>query len=219
MITKKKMWLIVLIILAVNVFVIAGILYFSNKKMEQAYLAEQPQAADELLPDDLTDAAERNANEYEDNMSGAEDTNAEDIDALRSVPPAESYNNVYSSLLIGDYVAEDGTAFRFASDNSYAGYFNEDAPDVENYSYEIVNVSEAENIVTIYSADKRSEVKYSLDLDMEGNVILAIPDTETKYTLCYDGMAYKGDKPTETDKEEIQEESAAEDEGDESEND
>lgn len=118
-----------------------------------------------------------------------------DFSELRSAEPAVSYNYVYTSLLIGEYMAEDGTAFRFDPDNSYSGYFNEDVPDAEYYSYEIINESESGNSLAIYSPDKRSEVIYSLDLDMDGNVILTIPDTETKFVLCYDGMLYKGDKP------------------------
>lgn len=194
MITKKKMCLTIVVILAVNILVIAGILYYSNMRMKQAYAVTQAEK-EEMNMDNLTTDLEEVANEYSDNMTDTEDDGLDNLNVLRNAPSAESYNNVYSSLLIGEYIAEDGTAFRFAPGNTYSGYFNEDAPDVMNYSYEIVNISDTENEVVIYSADKRLEIKYSLDLDMEGNVILTIPDTETKYTLCSDGMAYKGDKP------------------------
>lgn len=209
MITKKKMCMTIVVILAVNILVIAGILYYNNMRMKQAYAVAQAEK-EEMYMDNLMTDLEEVANEYGDGMIDAEDDGIDNLDVLRNAPSAESYNNVYSSLLIGDYVAEDGTAFRFSPGNSYSGYFNEDAPDVVNYSYEIVNISDTENEIVIYSADKRSEVKYSLDLDMEGNVILTIPDTETKYTLCYDGMAYKGDKPVKVDEEKKSDESDAE---------
>ena len=209
MITKKKMCLAIVVILVVNILVIAGILYYSNMRMKQAYAVAQTEK-EEMNMDNLTTDLEEVAKEYGDGMIDAEDDGLDNLDVLRNAPSAESYNNVYNSLLIGDYVTEDGTAFRFSPGNSYSGYFNEDAPDVVNYSYEIVNISDTENEIVIYSADKRSEVKYSLDLDMEGNVILTIPDTETKYTLCYDGMAYKGDKPAKVDEEKKSDESDTE---------
>lgn len=206
MISKKKMWLLISVVVAVNVLVIAGILYFSNRHTASS---DQNQTVSETLDDDLLDEVGGDANEYDD-VAELEDTSTDELEALRNAPSAESYNNVFFSLLVGKYVAEDGTTFNFGADYSYSGYFDADNPNVENYSYEIVNESESENIVTVYSADKRAEVRYFLDLDMEGNVILTIPDTEIKYILCYDGMAYKGDKPTNTDDTDAKEESSAE---------
>lgn len=201
MISKKKMWLLTSVIIAVNVLVIAGILYFSNR--HTAPLDPAGEVSESLDPaDEVSEAAD-----VSDDVTDIEDVNIDDLEILRNAPSAESYNNVFFSLLVGKYVAEDGTTFNFGADYSYTGYFDDDNPDVENYSYEIINESESENIVTVYSADKREEIRYFLDLDLEGNVILTIPDTEIKYVLCYDGMAYKGDKPANTDEKDAMEES------------
>ena len=134
MITKKKMCLAIVVILVVNILVIAGILYYSNMRMKQAYAVAQTEK-EEMNMDNLTTDLEEVANEYGDGMIDAEDDGLDNLDVLRNAPSAESYNNVYNSLLIGDYVTEDGIAFRFSPGNSYSGYFNEDAPDVVSYSY------------------------------------------------------------------------------------
>lgn len=188
MISKKKLCIVGIFILLLNVLVITGILHFTSAKLKKEY--SQPVFSESA---DVDNVMNENTNQAEETMG--EDVSEIDLSELRSADPAISYKNVYTSLLIGEYVAEDGTVFRFANDYSYSGYFNEDVPEAEYYSYEIIYESETENSLAIYSPDKRSAVVYSLDLDPEGNVILTIHDTETKYILCYDGMLYKGDKP------------------------
>lgn len=198
MITKKKLCVVGAIVLFVNVLVIAGILHFTNEKLKKEYSQTDTlePVNEDVVVYDHTDLTEETMTR--------EGISEIDLSVLRSAEPAVSYNSVYTSLLIGEYVAEDGTVFRFADDYSYSGYFNEDVPEAEYYSYEIINENEAENSLVIYSPDKRSEVTYSLDLDMDGNIILNIPDTETKYVLCYDGMLYKGDKPKDADEDEAE---------------
>ena len=190
MITKKKLFFTGMLMLIVNVLVIVGVLYFTSEKLKENYappVSEETVEADPVADGDSGTAEERE-------MAG-ENTNGADLNVARSAEPSVSYKNVYSSLLTGEYVSEDGTAFKFAPDNSYSGYFNEEVPAAEYYSYEIINENETENALVIYNPNKQTEVKYSLDLDGEGNVVLSIPDTETKFVLCYDGTLYKGDKP------------------------
>lgn len=188
MITKRKLLLVVTWLLAVNALVIAGVLYFTNEKLKEKYTVPVSAEVADVNPimDADTGSAEKMAEESAREV---------DLNVIRSAEPSVSYKNIYSSLLIGEYVAEDGTVFKFAPDNSYSGYFNEEVPPAEHYFYEIISENESENAVVIYSLNKQSEVKYSLDLDGEGNVVLAIPDTKTKFVLCYDGTLYKGDKP------------------------
>lgn len=188
MITKKKLFLVAMLMLAVNVLVIAGVLYFTNEKLKEKYATPVPVEMPDVNP--AVDADTEPVEEV-----AEESTREADLNAIRSAEPSVSYKNVYSSLLTGEYVAEDGTAFKFSPDSSYSGYFNEDVPAAEHYSYEIISENESENALVIYSPNKQSEVKYSLDLDGEGNVVLSIQDTETKFVLCYDGTLYKGDKP------------------------
>lgn len=184
---KKKMWLVMIGVVLLNVCVIAGILFFTNKKIAESEISAAQSAAletDDQLLDEMAS----------DNMEMVVESEMnDDFDELRTADPVASYNNIFSTLLIGDYIAEDGTAFRFAPDGVYEGYFNEDITDAENYSYEIVD-----NSLIIYSADKRSEVKYTLDINEDGDVVLVMPDSEMKYILCYDGMVYIGDKPNDT---------------------
>ena len=192
---KKKMWLAVVGVVLLNVCVIAGILFFTNKKIAESEISAaqsdvfetDDQLLDEATPDNMETEVESEINDG--------------FDELRTADPIASYNNIFSTLLLGDYIAEDGTAFRFASDGSYEGYFNEDITDAENYSYEIVD-----NSLIIYSADKRSEVKYTLDINEDGDVILVMPDSEMKYILCYDGMVYIGDKPNDIEDSDVAEE-------------
>ncbi len=181
---KKKLCLAA-VMLTVNVSMIAGILYFTNGMMEKKHGQPVSPAmpAASLVPDG--DAGEMK----QENISGT------DLSGLRSAEPSVSYKNVYSSLLAGEYVAGDGTAFKFDPGNSYSGYFNEEVPFAEHYFYEITNENDSENTLVIYSQGRQSEVRYSLDLDGEGNVVLAVPGTETKYVLCYDGTLYKDSRP------------------------
>ena len=192
---KNKMWLAVVGVVLLNVCVIAGILFFTNKKIAESEISAaqsdvfetDDQLLDEATPDNMETEVESEINDG--------------FDELRTADPIASYNNIFSTLLLGDYIAEDGTAFCFASDGSYKGYFNGDITDAENYSYEIVD-----NSLIIYSADKRSEVKYTLDINEDGDVILVMPDSEMKYILCYDGMVYIGDKPNDIEDSDVAEE-------------
>lgn len=190
MITKKKLFLAATLMLEVNVLVITGVLYFTNEKLKEKYAVPVSVETPDANP-----AVDVNTESAEEGEMAGENTSGADLNVIRSAEPSVSYKNVYSSLLTGEYVSEDGTAFKFAPDNSYSGYFNEEVPAAEYYSYEIINENETENALVIYSPGKQTEVKYSMDLDGDGNVVLAIPDTETKFVLCYDGTLYKGDKP------------------------
>lgn len=205
MITKKKICLVGFVVIAVNVLVIIGILHYTSEKSKKEH--EQVVLQESLEENTVTDENFELSEEM--TPDSADET---DLSGLYTADPAVSYEYVYTSLLVGEYVAEDGTAFKFSPDNSYSGYFNEEVQDAEYYTYEIVNEDETKNSLVIYSPDRRSEVKYSLDLTMDGDVVLAIPDTETKFVLCYDGMLYKGDKPKKAESTEVTEETASQDE-------
>lgn len=93
-----------------------------------------------------------------------------------------SMTGMYASLLIGDYSLGNGIKYKFSSDGSFSGYFDDEHTDVKGYYYEVVLIG-GNNVVNIYSKDKTSVVSYYIILSEEGDIVLYYPEANIRFTL------------------------------------
>ncbi|MCI8781786.1 MAG: hypothetical protein HFH70_14180 [Lachnospiraceae bacterium] len=93
-----------------------------------------------------------------------------------------SMTDMYASLLIGDYSLGNGIKYKFSSNGSFSGYFDDEHTDVKGYYYEVVLIG-GNNVVNIYSKDKTSVVSYYIVLSEEADIILYYPETDIRFTL------------------------------------
>ena len=91
-------------------------------------------------------------------------------------------NEIYESLLIGDYFTDNGLEFNFQQNHMYSGFFSSEKVNVTGYQYEIIS-DENGSYVNIYDTNKTEKVSYILTIDAAGKMILTFPNNGDSITL------------------------------------
>lgn len=79
--------------------------------------------------------------------------------------------DLYRKKLVGTWHVSKDMTFKFSADGSYAGFFDSNLSDVNNYTYQCV-MQEESPVLYIYNEEKTSMVSYTLILNDEDNVVL-----------------------------------------------
>lgn len=79
--------------------------------------------------------------------------------------------DLYRQKLVGTWHVSQDMTFEFSADGSYAGFFDSNLSDVNNYTYQC-GMQEERPVLYIYNEEKTSMVSYTLMLNDEDNVIL-----------------------------------------------
>lgn len=82
----------------------------------------------------------------------------------------DSYVEILSELLIGDYHVSDTMRFNFEPDGVYSGFFDSDSTNISDGFYEVMMIEEVPTL-HIYNEDRTGMVSYTLILDQQ-NVVL-----------------------------------------------
>lgn len=183
MISKNQFVKALIGIILVNIIVITGIVVFVNNKLKNNdYVNEQGQEyANGSLEADETDIEDLESDEDDEELNPEIDRE----DALKKIKNQSdketSYNQIFTSLLPGVYILEDGKSFSFTKTGAFNGYFNDENPDVTGYSYEL-SVDADKNIITISDPKKTQSVRYILEFEGTG-IVLRVPDSDITYLL------------------------------------
>jgi hypothetical protein len=97
-----------------------------------------------------------------------------------------SMSQIYAALLQGsDFKVSEGVEFHFGYNGEYSGYFDADSKNVEAYIYN-VSADEDNNFWLRIEDDNKSKyVKYEMEFDQNGNIILTYPGMEQSFLLEY----------------------------------
>lgn len=185
MISKKQFIKVIIGIILVNIIVISGIVIFVNNKMKaHVYTTEDGQEyVNEPVDSSGINAADLVYADDEDEELNLEIDRNTALDRIKNQNSKEtSYNQIYTSLLPGVYILEDGKSFSFTKTGAFNGYFNADNPEVTGYSYELSIDKDDNNIVTIYNPKKTESVKYILRFESTG-IVLKVPDSDISFLL------------------------------------
>lgn len=79
--------------------------------------------------------------------------------------------DLYRKKLVGTWHVSKDMTFNFSADGSYAGFFDSNLSDVNNYTYQC-GMQEESPVLYIYNEEKTSMVSYTLILNDEDNVVL-----------------------------------------------
>lgn len=192
--TRNQLIKTIIIIIAVNALVIGIIIsIFKGRAKEEIPVAQETKEEIQVVNEIVEEVEEDPINEV-------------DFDALiNEKSPDESMRMLYANILPTTYKLGNDTAFKFYTDGTYEGYFDEDHLNVAGYSYELVNLEEGIVSLVITSPNGMSSVVYNLEMDINENFLLCNPASEEHeilYTLSFDdsgaGVAYEGAAPVET---------------------
>jgi hypothetical protein len=99
-----------------------------------------------------------------------------------SVDRDSSMEQIFYSVIIGDYVINENMEYNFGVDGTFSGFFDDKNRSVKGYTYEIFVVNE-EAYINIYNDEKTAKVSYELILLGESKLALYYPAADLKIVL------------------------------------
>ena len=137
---------------------------------------------DTIIKNDMENELMEHLEEIFDNQIPTETEPVQEDTVIKSAPVVieksdfqgtmeDNVLDLYRKKLVGTWHVSKDMTFKFSADGSYAGFFDSNLSDVNNYTYQC-GMQEESPVLYIYNEEKTSMVSYTLILNDEDNVVL-----------------------------------------------